>query len=492
MKTIDASPHAATLIESFRDVGYSLETALADILDNSITAKATRVEISVDTLSESPSITVTDNGHGMTESELWEAMRPGTRNPLELRAAEDLGRFGLGLKTASFSQCRKLTVISRQDEKYAAAVWDLDHVSRTNKWQVIIPDHPAELPDAGRLESTGTVVRWDSLDRLVEKGSGQSSSGELNRRIDELIEHLRFVFHRYLSNEPGHPKISLTLNNRELNPFDPFNVRHSTADPEEVMQLGSDSIRVQTYTLPHHSKVNAKEWKQFETPGGYRDAQGFYIYRSRRLIISGTWFGLARKEELTKLVRVRVDIPNTLDSEWKIDVKKASAQPPPVVRRHLRKIIDRITATSRQTFRGRGERRVPRTMVPVWNRVQSNNVISYEINRAHPAVIHLLRDSADDFRAEFNHLIEIFENGIPIDSLFSDYGTDPTALDRTHMSGESITLAVVAFWQQMVVDGPVSPDHFEELILGNEPFKSNLELTKQAIAAVRAEVNDGE
>lgn len=492
MKTIDASPHAATLIESFRDVGYSLETALADIIDNSITARASKIDIFVDTLSDSPSISVIDDGCGMSKSELWDAMRPGAKNPLDSRAAEDLGRFGLGLKTASFSQCRKLTVFTSRDEIPSAAIWDLDYVRDNNKWEIIVPDDVRDIARANTISNSGTVVRWDNLDRLVEKGATEPSNRELNRRIDEVIDHLRLVFHRFLASEPGHEKISISVNNRELTPIDPFNVRHSTADPIQVISLGLSTIRVQTYTLPHHGRVSAREWKDFETPIGYRDSQGFYVYRARRLIISGTWFGLARKEELTKLARVRVDIPNTLDSDWKIDVKKASAHPPPTVRRELKKIIDRITATSKRVYTGRAEPRVSRKSIPVWKRVQSRDAISYEINRSHPAIARLTDNVPQGLQTELNNVVEIIQNGIPIDSLFSDYGSDPTSVERGQVSPESIAMAVDAFWKQMVVDGPISGDDFEDLLAANEPFASNWDLAKEALSALRFGGGDDE
>lgn len=144
--TIEAAPHASILIESMRDIGYTLETALADIVDNSIAAGATKISIFSDINNSDPKICILDNGEGMNKEKLYDAMRPGSRNPLEMRDSHDLGRFGLGLKTASFSQCRKITILTKNKLETSAACWDLDFVAKINKWLVVIPSNISEIP----------------------------------------------------------------------------------------------------------------------------------------------------------------------------------------------------------------------------------------------------------------------------------------------------------------------------------------------------------
>lgn len=143
LKTANATPAAASMVETFRAMGYSLETAMADILDNSISAGANNIWISRIWKGGQSIITIKDDGIGMNHQELIEAMRPGSQNPLEERSKSDLGRFGLGLKTASFSQCRRLTVYSKKaDYKPVYWTWDLDYVAKTNQWELLqwIPD----------------------------------------------------------------------------------------------------------------------------------------------------------------------------------------------------------------------------------------------------------------------------------------------------------------------------------------------------------------
>ena len=339
---LELPPRASSLVESLRDMGYSLRTALADVIDNSITAGAGSIRLFADTHHVSPAIGILDDGAGMSQDELFEAMRPGTKSPLEIRSTTDLGRFGLGLKTASFSQCRRLTVVTRQDSAVSCATWDLDTVSDRDRWVVEVPDGPEAVRWSERLEGNGTLVVWEKLDRLVGPGRPEDRR-DLVRQLDEAATHVEFVFHRFLSGREG-KRLAITMNDRELRPFDPFHSNHPATQhhQEELISLDGVEIRIWPVTLPHHDKVTADEWRKYAGPEGYVSNQGFYLYRNRRLIVHGTWFRLARQLELTKLARVGIDIPNTLDAEWKIDVRKASAQPPAPVRERLRRIIERI------------------------------------------------------------------------------------------------------------------------------------------------------
>src|SRR5690554_4525872 len=244
IREVDATPYAASLIEGHRDFGYSLETALADVIDNSISAGATTVQLIADTASEEPTIIIADDGSGMTERELIEAMRLGSKNPSDKRAADDLGRFGLGLKSASFSQCRSLTVISAQDSKLSCARWDLDRVSRRNDWSLELLDHHSTIPGVELLSDHGTIVVWQKLDRLIG-GYGDDRVkriSHLNAALGLEDSHLRLLFHRFL--EGRNPKIRLFLNKRQLKPIDPMASGHPSTQksPEEVLGLNKGQV----------------------------------------------------------------------------------------------------------------------------------------------------------------------------------------------------------------------------------------------------------
>ncbi|MGV8691122.1 ATP-binding protein, partial [Pseudomonas aeruginosa] len=208
-------PSAACLSESMRDLGYSLETAIADLIDNSISAGADTIDIICDVSGEHPVMVILDNGRGMTEDELLDAMRHGTGNPRQHRSPKDLGRFGLGLKTASFSQCRSLTVVSTRDGTVCGAEWNLDRIDAADDWILSILDDADihGLPYVERLGARGTAVIWRELDRLMEHEAGDRRDEIVNEKLEAVGRHLSLVFHRFLSGEiKGHARISLTVN----------------------------------------------------------------------------------------------------------------------------------------------------------------------------------------------------------------------------------------------------------------------------------------
>lgn len=478
------APRASVLIESMRDIGYSLQTAVSDVVDNSITAGARNIEFLADSTSDFPAIGILDDGSGMSEYELLEAMRPGSRSPLEERSAGDLGRFGLGLKTASFSQCRRLTVLTRKDGITSCAVWDLDLIAETDEWFVEIPESFMDIPWANDLGTSGTLTVWQKLDRLVTDGN-ESDRRQLVQQVDETATHLELVFHRFLSGEQGLKKVSMFLNGRKLVPFDPFHSRHpaTTFGPEELFRLGEHEMSIQAITLPHHKKVTTEEWNRYAGPEGYIKNQGFYLYRQKRLIIHGTWFNLARQTELTKLARVRIDIPNGMDSDWKIDVKKASAQPPGPVRDRLRRIIEVIGAGSKRAYTTRGQRLVTDDRLPVWTRSQNKNEISYGINPSHPSIGRFLSTLSDSQGSEFRRLLDLIESTIPIDTLFSDISAHPESVATKTLDGETLrSLVTEAF--MVLKSGDRSDEEVKLMMYSAEPFRSAWAVAEPMIDAI--------
>lgn len=477
----EVAPRAAALIEGMRDIGYSLETAVADVIDNSITANARKIELLTDTHSDNPAIGILDDGVGMSEDVLLEAMRPGSRSPLESRAQHDLGRFGLGLKTASFSQCRRLTVLTRRQGKASCAIWDLDFVAETDEWLMEVSSDAESVPWSDKLGESGTLIVWQKLDRLTGSDT-KDNRRNLVRQIDEMATHVELVFHRFLSGEGDGGRVSILLNGRRLEPFDPFHSRHPATifGPEEVFSVGSQEIRIQPMTLPHHQKVSAEQWSRYAGSEGYLRNQGFYVYREKRLIIYGTWFNLARQTELTKLARVRVDMPNSMDSDWKIDLKKASAQPPAQVRDRLRRIVEEIGATSRRVYRGRGERLTSDDRLPVWVRKQSKNQISYSLNFDHPAFTGFSAQLDEERRKEFESLLQFVTATLPIDSLFSDVAASPENVSARAMSEEALSEAVIRTCQILRAGGYTN-EEVEAMMSAAEPFRSNRKVALQIL-----------
>lgn len=478
----DATPHASALIEGLRDIGYSLETALSDIVDNSVTAGARRIEIVTEVHTDDPYIAIVDDGHGMTEDELVAAMRPGSQNPLASRDGPDLGRFGLGLKSASFSQCRRLTVISRKaGNQIAAAIWDLDDVADTNMWSVQLPDAPSSIPVAALLAETGTVVLWEKLDRLggSQTGDATKRAEVTNQRLSETERHLRLVFHRFM--EETKP-LRILLNGRTLRPLDPFARKNlaTITDPAEQLSLMQGDVEIQSFTLPHHKQISSTEWDDLAGPEGHLKSQGFYLYRGKRLIIHGTWFGLCRQSELTKLSRVRIDIPNSMDADWKIDVKKSSAQLPPVVRDRLRKVIERIQAGSKRTYHKRGQKLVDQERLPMWHRVQAGGQITYRPNIEHPAFASFAESLPEELRRGFYNCIALVGASLPIETVHADLAGSAEQIIPDQIDEDALVQAVQATLSVLLGAGKEMGE-IMSLMSDVDPFRSAWEDTRRIV-----------
>ena len=471
---VELEPKASALIESLRDMGYSLKTAIADVIDNSITANAKTIDILADTHTQVPAIGIVDDGCGMTREELLEAMRPGYRNPQDARPADDLGRFGLGLKTASFSQCRRMTVFTRKNGVATQARWDLDKVAERNKWVVEVID--TERDELVRwsdcLKSDGTLVVWEKLDRIVSE-KNKSQQKNFIQQLDEVATHLEFVFHRFIE-ASRNKKINLSLNSRPLQAFDPFNRSHPATQhhPEEVIIFKGNEIRVKPVTLPHHDKVEKEEWQKLAGPEGYTSNQGFYLYRNHRLILHGTWFRLARQLETTKLARVSIDIPNSLDEEWKIDVKKSYAQPPISVRNRLSKVIQQLGLASRRTYQKRGAKVTSKNRMPIWQRYQKNNIISYDISSQHPIIVDLKNSLDSGQLKKFDQLLKLISISLPIESLQYDFMTKPEDLDTPKLDKKELRLLVLTTWN-IIKDQKYDKNDFVAMFRYSEPFKTH-------------------
>ena len=463
-----------------------MSTALADLVDNCIAARAETIQILASLETPDLKIGILDDGVGMTEEELLEGMRLGSRSPLEERAESDLGRFGLGLKTASFSQCRVLTVVSRTNGDTAIARWDLNQVAESGKWQVQVPDDLTLIPWTELIGTRGTLVVWEKLGLGTDDGDTGRDLVDFVRQMDEARTHLELVFHRFLSGEHGLRRVNILMNSRPLDPFDPFHSRHpaTIAGPEELIRVANEDVLVQAFTLPHHGKVTPTEWERYAGPQGYLRNQGFYVYRERRLIIHGTWFGLARQTDLTKLARVRIDMPNALDGAWKIDVKKASAQLPPPVRQRLRRIIEPLGAASKRVYRTRGRKLIEENRIPVWSRLQNKNQISYRINEEHPMILDLLSRLPPEARGDLMRVIEVAGASLPTDALFADLAGDTMSVIGSAASEQALRYAAVTTCAHLSKTVKSTEDVLTMMRVA-EPFLSNWERTENILREYR-------
>lgn len=444
MRTIDLPPYAPTLIESTRAIGYSLEAAVADIIDNSIAASAKNVEIFFFPI-DGAYVAILDDGSGMETEELNSAMQYGSKNPIDARDAKDLGRFGLGLKTASLSQCRCLTVVTKQGDRIEGRRWDIDHVAETGSWSLIVLENEEldRIPNIDDLRAyeTGTLVVWQKLDRL--KAGEVNFEHALGRKIDDVREHLSLVFHRYLSGEKGITKLKISINGEKVQAADPFlEAKSVQAMDDETLMVHGQKIVVRPYVLPHISKMTAAEIKSLGGKEGLRKQQGFYVYRNKRLLVWGTWFRMMRQGDMSKLARIRVDIPNTLDDLWTLDIKKSSALPPAEVRKNLEVIIGKIAERSKRTWTFRGKKEIDDASVHVWNRMKNTHGgFYYEVNRDHPMVKQLL-ERAPDIAPMLDTLLKQIETGLPLNQLYVDLNNDEQLTNDQEQSEKDILMAL--------------------------------------------------
>jgi hypothetical protein len=345
-QTLEPSP--GVMIENLRSIGYRLETAIADIVDNSITAQAKIIDIQFhwSPQEEESNLYIMDDGIGMTHQALGEAMRLGTSYPAQTRSMDDLGRFGLGLKTASFSQCRRLTVISKKaGEPIAYWTWDLDHVQSVQQWQIL-----SERPEPYYLallerRISGTIVLWQKMDRKRNMLS-EHLQNPFEAAALKTAKHLAMIFHRYIESS----KIALTVDGLSLEPWNPY--WGGAASSQQPLRETDLKVTMQGFVLPHRSSISADEYEKRGGIRGWNAQQGFYVYRNERLIVAGHWLGLSnfKKEDKFQLARIRLDLTPEFDQEWQIDIRKSTAIPPARLKEQLKLYATGIRTKSAKVY----------------------------------------------------------------------------------------------------------------------------------------------
>jgi hypothetical protein len=468
-----AEPEASSMIETFRAIGYNIETAIADIIDNSISAGAKNIWVNFEWKGEDTFITISDDGEGMNNDELIRALRPGSKNPLEDRNPKDLGRFGLGLKTASFSQCRELTVISKKlGDSPVFWSWDLDFVNQTGKWELIKyqPD-PVNIDSIQSLES-GTTVIWRSLDRLVKNmnSDNQEALSKFLETMDNVKRHLSMVFHRFLEQN----KFKIYFNDRIVEAWNPFLLGEKALQVFPDENLSNGKVLVKGFILPHKSKISEEIYKKAEGPRGWNAQQGFYIYRNERLLLAGDWLGFFRKEEHYKLARIQIDLPNTLDKEWQIDIKKSVARPPYGLGTQLRQIASKIRAQAVEVYRHKGrilQRKFSNNdFYTVWNEKIRHGKRFYEINREHPLVKNILSKN-ESTKTDIASLLKFIEETVPV-SLITIRESEQPELQGQAFEGidhEPIRNSIKKLYLALIEKGK-QPDEAKSFIMSIEPF----------------------
>lgn len=361
--TYEIAPSAARLTGSLRDIGYDFATAIADLVDNAVTANASRINIYTQFEPNGSYVLISDDGDGMSEAALIEALRFGTRRSY---ANNELGRFGLGLKTGSFSQCRRLTVVTRNTPKrpsFNVMTLDLKRIARTDRWDITVGESSTAIERAKGLlqESRGTVVVWEDLDRVLPERYAESGWGR--RRLRSLAaktsEHLAMVFHRFIAGDvSSRGEVVICVDNEKLRPWDPFAPAESerTVLPEHVFEVetadGSSEVRFRGVVLPARDRFSSiEEFERLSGPQKWNRQQGLYVYRADRLVQYGGWSGLRGIDEHTKLARAAIEFNTDLDEAFQINVAKMSVELPPIVRRMLERPVQELCVLADDAYR---------------------------------------------------------------------------------------------------------------------------------------------
>jgi len=464
------SPDAGALSESLRDFGYTLPRALADLIDNSITAGAGKVSLTVEHYGPEPHIAAVDDGSGMTEEQLVQAMRLGTTGPLGVRSAADLGRFGLGMKTASLSQGRSLTVVTKTSTGTVSRKWDLDHVKKSG-WELrkdlskTAQRYATDLAE----QKTGTAVVIEKLDRTRHGNhSGEDAQHHLAAVLNDVRSQLAMVFHQFIADG-----LRLWLGATQLGPWDPFLSDKSTRLPEETVAYKGEHIKVCPFVLPHHSRLTDDEYERAEGPRGWNAHQGFYVYRNMRLVVPGTWLNLEKRSELYKLARIRVELPNSIDHDWHLNVMKSHVAVPAILRPTFQRIATDVRRQAAEVYRYRGERQVPTDSPPeryLWKRKQTKNGVRFKIDRTHPVVQALLHAGCQHEEL-LDRLLSMVEDTLPVSSILSEPARSLEGIP-VHANGEQVPALVemLSHAEQFLIRHGLTPKDAREKLLTSEPF----------------------
>jgi len=471
---------ARALITGIRAIGYSFSTAVADIIDNSITADAKEVFVESDPLAEMPYFCILDNGKGMDNDGLDNALLLGSDRTEKKDSEKELGRFGLGLKSASLSQCRKVTVATKQrgSQRIFAMCLDLDVIEKDNEYklEILNPTEIKELPCIDKLDAfkSGTLVIWNDFDRIEKKNFERN----FRQLVADSKKHVELVFHNFYNS------IKIYFNNLRIEKRDPFlrSARGRQPGKTNIVSYNGKKIEITAHTLPYANSLSTEERKLLGNPVSLANDQGFYIYRNKRLISWGGWMRMQPKSELNKLARVEINFPSTLDSVWTLDVKKSSAKIPDSLKDAIFASITEATTKSKKatTFPGSKEKRGD---VPLWERIEGRSgAIRYQINRKNPAIIQLQENIGKNENNLLGIILSQLESFIPKMRIYNDLAENKD-IQNTSNDIELETVVEQIKTILSLADGDAYNDVFEKLFLAEQyqNFYNQKELIKKKV-----------
>ena len=431
-KPVDGTPSPKSLIKTLMRVGYDFNMAVGDIVDNSISADAKNIRIFTALDPQNPTFSIYDDGWGMSEKELYENMKLAAKDPSLERDENDLGRFGSGMKTASFSQARKLIVISKKKgAKICGAYWDIDEIESSDSWEVLMGLSEREINsidgfDKDILSETGTVIIWHKIISFKET-QHTSLENIIANTIDSMSRYLSLHFHKFMQ---SNDKVSFFVNQRKLSPINPFIKGKGSMDltPENIRGK-KGNVEIKPHVLPHPQYLTQSQIDKLGGIDAIYKNQGLYIYRANRLIIAGGWMGLSSRNILGNLARVEVNIPASLDDEWSTDVKKSSLQLPLMVQRKLKQICQRPIEKSRgeHTHRGKKEE-----VNEYWfiNENKQDNTTKYEVHLKNNELVEIAEKMTQANRTKLKEFLRNLSKYLPVNHIFSRIGKSPKSVNQ--------------------------------------------------------------
>ncbi len=405
LKEESGLPSAARFVrDQLRAASYTFETAIADLVDNSISAGARNIQLEVD--EDNLEVFLFDDGFGMNDETHFESMKVAA----ETRDYEDadLGKYGTGMKAASLSQARRLIVATRAQKSKTITVrcLDVDHVIRTNDWdrvtQVLSPESlPVRVKE--HLEKThGTVIYWQSLDKVFGDMdlSDEQKSQELFEQAASTADHLSVVFHKFMQGTTrfDYP-IDFYVNGSKVEPWDPYAKDETSKKIREIelgIGAGTKTVKVTAWVLPTEREFSTSLARlKAKGPKSWNDSQGFYVYRNDRLISYGGWFGMRAKEPHKALARVAFEFDSDLDTTLHVPVNKSSVTFPKTLKSELEDLVKDVSKAAEERYR---------------NQTRATRVSTAALKKASLVQVATRKVSAETFykalkrTAELNHL----------------------------------------------------------------------------------------
>ncbi|MBB6611779.1 ATP-binding protein [Pontibacter sp. Tf4] len=483
----NADPDPEYLIKSIAEQGYSLETSLTDLMDNSVSAGADRIEVLIRMDQEPFTLFLADNGSGMDRETLRQSMHFPSSSPESNRKVSDLGRFGLGMKTASFAQTRCFTVLSRKKggSAYHGRTWDVDYLKQKKKWRILInteEEITALLASYQSLSSgyqnsfekfeANTIIVWKGLYKFEDYLEETNRQDSLKKEITEVTsDYLSLVFHRFMERKAN--PLRIRINNTVIKPFNPFPIHETDVRPIEYRHRNfrTDTIKIEGFVLPSRSIDESKQGlTQWTTRNrGLMDMEGMYIYRADRIILFGGWNGIIKKSPKLQLARLRVEVGNSVDHLLHLNVAKSQIVIPYELRQAFLRYISILKGEAEKEFFNRGIRKFSGQKkagsIQLFERRSSSKGVVLELNADFPILKELRNELTGNQLSKLNWILRMITTSInKIRHVHEDVAYNSTG-EEDGLSADSIISGIV-----LLRENGMTPEQIKKDILPSLGF----------------------